>query len=173
MVPKAFTPATALPNVCRTLVVGCGSMLGGDDAAGPELIRRLATRPLPPGVACVDAGTSGFEVVLRMRGVPEVIVVDACESGDEPGAIHEVDGESLDASPGPAGVSIHRLRWDQAIALSRPLFGDASPRLTAFLVEGCRFTPGEGLSPEVDRAVDRLVDLIAERLAQLDGWETR
>jgi hydrogenase maturation protease len=153
----------------RTLVVGCGSSLAGDDAAGPELIRRLAARQLPPSVACVDAGTSGFEVVLRMQGVPEVILVDACASGDEPGVIHEVAGESLDASPASAGVSIHRLRWDQAIALSRPLFGDATPRLTTFLVEGCRFTPGEGLSPEVDRAVDRLVDLLAERLSRMDA----
>lgn len=155
---------TDRPVGSRTLVVGCGSVLSGDDAAGPELVRRLAAHRLPRGVACVDAGTSGFEVVLWMRGVAEVILVDACVSGSEPGAIHEFAGESLAPPPATAGVSIHRLRWDQAIALARPLLGEASPRLTAFLVEGARFAPGDGLSPEVDRAVDRLVDLLLERL---------
>jgi len=143
-------------------------MLAGDDAAGPELVRRLADRRLRPDVACVDAGTSGFEVVLRMRGVPQVIVVDACLSGSEPGTIHEIAAASLDASPASAGVSLHRLRWDQAIALSRPLLGDVAPKVTAFLIEGSRFTPGDGLSPEVDRAVDRLVDLLFEQLASGD-----
>ena len=139
-------------------------MLAGDDAAGPELVRRLAARRLPRGVACVDAGTSGFEVVLRMRGVQDVILVDACVSGDELGAIRELAGEAIAPPHATSGVSIHRLRWDQAIALARPLLGDATPRLTAFLVEGARFAPGVGLSPEVDRAVDRLVDLLLQRL---------
>ncbi len=162
---RSMNPDAASAAACRTLVVGCGSMLAGDDAAGPELVRRLAARRLRPDVACVDAGTSGFEVVLRMRGVEEVILVDACVSGSEPGAIRELAGASLRASPTTTGVSIHRLRWDQAIALSGPLIGDAAPKMTAFLVEGRLFTPGDGLSPEVDRAVDRLVDILSEHLA--------
>lgn len=163
-----MNPDAVSAAACRTLVVGCGSTLAGDDAAGPELVRRLAARRLPPDVACVDAGTSGFEVVLRMRGVEEVILVDACVSGSEPGTIRELAGASLPASPATTGVSIHRLRWDQAVALSRPLLGAQPPKMTAFLVEGSLFTPGDGLSPEVDRAVDRLVDLLSKQLASGD-----
>ena len=31
-----------------TLVIGCGNVLRGDDAVGPELVRRLRARGLPP-----------------------------------------------------------------------------------------------------------------------------
>ena len=58
------------------LVIGCGNVLRGDDAAGPILVRRLGDRGLPEGVRCIDGGTGGIDVVLQMRGVPEVILID-------------------------------------------------------------------------------------------------
>jgi len=150
----------------RTLVIGCGNLLRGDDAAGPELARRLRERGLPAGVHCVDAGTGGIDVALQMRNVPEVIFVDACRSASEPGSLFEVPGTELEKLPPPAGLNLHAFRWDHAIALARGLLGDEYPaRVTAYLVEGERFAAGQGLSPKVSEAVDRLADLLESRLA--------
>lgn len=167
MPPPAEPGRDAGSSRPQTLVVGCGSSISGDDAAGPEVVRRLNGRGLPEEVECVDAGTNGFEVALRMRSAAEVILVDACLSGGEPGTIRELNGEPTDGQSGRGGVSIHSLRWDQAIALSRSLSGGGRPaRLTVFLIEGRRFEPGDGLSPEVDRAVDRLADRLVARLGE-------
>lgn len=65
----------------RTLVIGCGNLLRGDDAAGPVLVRRLSERGLRPGVECVDGGTGGMDVAFQMRGCDHVILVDACRRG--------------------------------------------------------------------------------------------
>lgn len=147
--------------VPRRLVVGCGNVLRGDDAAGPTLVRRLEARGLPAGVRCFDAATDGLAVVEAMRGVPEVIVVDACSSGAAPGTVVELDGSAVEAAP-PAGVSVHAVRWSEALALARVLLGDAHPRrVTAWLVEGASFEPGAELAPEVSAAVDRLVERVA------------
>lgn len=147
------------------LVIGCGNVLRGDDGAGPELVRRLVARGLPPGVRCVDAGTGGVDAALAMRGAAEVIVVDACRSGMPPGTLHEVPAADVAGVP-PRGLDIHAVRWDHAITLARSLLGGEFPRrVTACLVEAESFEPGAPLSPAVDRALDVLAEQLAARCA--------
>ena len=62
----------------KTLIIGCGNLLRGDDAAGPVLVRRLWERGLRAGVECADGGTGGMDVAFQMRGCAWVILVDAC-----------------------------------------------------------------------------------------------
>lgn len=152
------------------LVIGCGNLLCGDDAAGPVCISRLRDRGLPAGVECVDCGTAGIEVAFRMRGVPELIMIDACRGGGPPGALLEVAGDDLEL-PAPA-ASFHAFRWDHALAFGRWLLGADYPRrVTAWLIAGEAFAPGDSLSPAVDRAIDTLCDRLCARLGdrQLDG----
>lgn len=145
------------------VVIGCGNPLRGDDAAGPELVRRLRERGVPDGVRCVDAGTAGLDAVLEMRGAAEVVVVDACRSGSPPGTLREIAGAALAHPPG-GGVDIHAVRWDHALALADSLLGDGRPRrVTACLVEAASFEPGAPLSPAVDRAVDALASRLHAR----------
>jgi len=139
-------------------VIGCGNLLRGDDAAGPVLVRRMWDRGLPDGVRCADGGTGGMDVAFQMRGVPHVILVDACSSGSEPGTLFEVPGHEVEQLPPPTGINLHAFRWDHAIAFARWLLKDEYPgKVTAYLIEGARYEIGEGLSPAVDAAVDRLV----------------
>jgi len=151
----------------KTLVIGCGNFLRGDDAAGPVLIRRMGDRGLPEGVRCADGGTGGMDVAFQMRGVEHVILVDACTSGSEPGSIFEVPGSEVEHLPPLTGINMHAFRWDHAIAFGRWLLKDEYPaNVTAYLIEGEAFEMGEGLSPAVDRAVDQLVDRLFERLCR-------
>jgi hydrogenase maturation protease len=151
----------------KTLVIGCGNLLRGDDAAGPVLIRRMGDRELPEGVRCADGGTGGMDVAFQMRGVEHVILVDACTSGSEPGSIFEVPGSEVEHLPPLTGINMHAFRWDHAIAFGRWLLKDEYPaNVTAYLIEGEAFEMGEGLSPAVDRAVDQLVDRLLERLGR-------
>lgn len=153
----------------RVLVIGCGNILRGDDAAGPILVRRLWERGLPPGVLCADGGTGGMDVAFQMRGVPEVILIDACRSESEPGSLFELPGDEVAELPPLTGINLHAFRWDHAIAFGRWLLKNEYPaKVTAYLIEGARFEVGEPLSPAVDAAVDRLADLL---LAQLAGPE--
>jgi hydrogenase maturation protease len=150
----------------QTLVIGCGNLLRGDDAAGPVLIRRMSDRGPPGGVHCVDGGTSGMDVALQMRGVRRAILVDACRSGSDPGTLFEVPGTEVENLLPLAGINLHAFRWDHAIAFARWLLEDDYPAdVTAYLIEGERFEAGEALSPPVDAAVDRLVEILFAKLA--------
>lgn len=154
----------------HVLVIGCGNLLRGDDATGPVLVRRLRERGLPQGMHCVDGGTGGMDVAYQMRGVAEVILVDACRSGSAPGTLFEMSGDDVENLPPPTGINLHSFRWDHAIAVGRWLLKDEYPaRVTAYLVEAASFEPGAPLSPAVDRAVDTLADhLLGSRVVSCE-----
>lgn len=143
-----------------TLVIGCGNLIRGDDAAGPILVRRLADARVPPSVRLVDAGTAGMDVAFAMRAVRRVIVVDASRIGVEPGTVHKVPGDELvDLAP-PSG-NLHQFRWDQALGFAQWLLVDDYPQhVEVWLIEGAAFDPGAPLTEAVDMAIDRVARLI-------------
>ncbi len=158
-----FDPSKPVLSGIDTLIIGCGNILRGDDATGPVLIRRMWERGLPEGVHCADGGTGGMDVAFQMRSVPHVILVDACQSGSEPGAIFEVPGEEVEQLPPVDGINLHAFRWDHAIAFGRWLLKDDYPeKITVYLIEGMEFEVGEGLSPAVDSAITKLVEKLFE-----------
>lgn len=157
-----------------TLVIGCGNPLRGDDAVGIEVVQRLARCQLPPGVRCVDAGTSGLEIVLLMRDAKAVVLIDAAAPREldrgQPGRVHELSWEqvlsTVAASGSATAVSIHAVRWDQALALSQALGSPQPTEFTCFLIEGGSFAHGAPLSSAVEAAAEQLV-------ARLERWLTR
>lgn len=154
-----FDPSRPVISSVSTLIIGCGNLLRGDDAVGPVLIRRMWDRGLPADVHCADGGTGGMDVAFQMRGVPHVILVDACTSGSEPGSIFELPGEEVEQLPPLTGIHLHAFRWDHALAFGRWLLKDDYPKkITVYLIEGASFRVGEPISSAVDLAINRLID---------------
>ncbi len=148
----------------HTVIVGCGNLIRGDDAAGPVLVRLLADRHLPDGVRLIDGGTAGMDVAFAMRGAQQVIVVDASRVGVDPGTVHKVPGSELTDLRPPDG-NLHRFRWDQALGFAQWLLKDEYPEdITVYLVEGESFEAGEPLTPAVQAAVEKIADVISDDL---------
>lgn len=157
------------PPPTDTLIVGCGNLIRGDDAAGPVLIRLLSERHVPEGVRLVDGGTAGMDVAFAMRGVRKVIIIDASSIGVDPGTIHRVPGEELTNLRPPEG-NLHRFRWDQALGFAQWLLKDDYPEdVTVWLIEGESFEAGAPLTLSVQTAVERIVDEIHAELESGDG----
>jgi hydrogenase maturation protease len=147
-----------------TIVIGCGNLLCGDDAAGPTLIRRLRDRGPPASIRCFDAATDAISVIDAIRGMNRVIFIDACSSGAEPGTIREVSGSEAEDIP-PARIALHSVRWNHALAGARRILGARFPcEVNVWLIEGQTFEPGDPLTSEVDQAIDRLVTRLLKDL---------
>ena len=157
------------PPTTHVLVVGCGNLLRGDDAAGPILVRLLAGRDLPSGVRLIDGGTAGMDIAFAMRAVPKVIIVDASRVGVAPGTVHRVPGSELVDLRPPEGT-LHSFRWDQALGFATWLLKDEYPEdITVYLVEGESFEPGAALTPAVQASVDRIADAIVADVTGAEG----
>ena len=165
MVQLGLITGTATTTGEKTLVIGCGNLLRGDDAVGPVLVRHLAALGTPAGVRLADAGTAGMDVAFAMRGQDRVVIVDASTgSGHPPGTLFRVPGERLAQLPPPEGINLHAFRWDQALAFGQWLLKDEYPReVVVWLVEAQSLGHGDPLSPVVEATMRDLADrLLAE-----------
>jgi hydrogenase maturation protease len=144
-------------------VIGCGNPNRGDDGAGSEAVRALAARGLAtdPSVRLLDAGTDGMAVMFAARGCRTLIVIDACRSGSEPGAVFEVPGSELEERHQPA-LNLHDFRWDHALFAGRQIFRDQFPAdVVVLLIEAATVDYGIGLSPSVSAAIANVVERVA------------
>jgi hydrogenase maturation protease len=149
-------------------VIGCGNPNRSDDGVGPEVVRALRARNADSdgtGVSLLDAGTDGMAVVFAARGCRTLVIIDACRSGSEPGAIFEVPGAELEQQYQPS-LNLHDFRWDHALFAGRKLLRDDFPSDVTVLLIEAEF--GVGLSPAVSCAADKVVlrveGLIQDRL---------
>lgn len=145
----------------HTVVIGCGSLLRGDDAVGPTLVRHLWEMGVPDDVTLVDGGTAGMDVAFKMRGAKQVIIIDAATTGAKPGTIYRVPGDELEQLPPIDGLHTHAFRWDHALSFGRWLLGDAYPTdIVVYLIEAGQTEPGATLSEPVADAMRSVLGLI-------------
>ena len=153
-----------------TLIIGCGNLLRGDDGVGPILVRHLAQTGVPPHVRLADGGTAGMDVAFNMRGADRVILVDACQSGAEPGTLFKVPGERLEQLPPLQGINLHAFRWDHALAFGRWLLKDEYPQdIIVYLIEAASLEPGAPLTPPVQASMEALAQTLLIETATAYG----
>lgn len=141
-------------------IIGCGNLNRSDDGVGVIVAKRLiewVNARAFSDVSVFDAGTAGMDVMFRARGATRLIVVDACRSGSEPGAVFQVPGAELEQGHEPT-YSLHDFRWDHALYAGRRIFGADFPTdVTIFLIQAGELGLGLELSEPVLRASDRVV----------------
>ncbi len=72
----------------RTLIVGVGNVLRGDDGFGIQALAALRRQPLADDIHCLETGIGGMHLVQElMRGYDAVILFDAVDRGEAPGRL--------------------------------------------------------------------------------------
>lgn len=156
----ASSGASETPPPPRLVIIGCGNPTRSDDGVGVAVIGLLRTQTLAPGVMLIDAGTAGMDVMFRVRGAGRVVIVDACRSGSEPGALFRLPGREA-MTPTQHGFTLHGLRWDHALYAGCQMFGeDFVDRTEVILIEAGEIGFGLTLSQPVQRAVQRAAEML-------------
>jgi hydrogenase maturation protease len=153
------------PARASVLVAGVGNIFLGDDGFGPQVVSRLALRPLPPSVRVVDFGIRAIDLAYALEDHELVILVDAAARGGTPGTIYLLEPDT-GGGDGAIVAAGHSLVPEQVLAMARSLAADRER--PAVRIVGCEpaFIPtwpeiAVGLSVTVDAAVDEAVALIA------------
>ncbi|MFQ5583865.1 MAG: hydrogenase maturation protease [Calditrichia bacterium] len=71
----------------KTLILGIGNILMGDEGMGIHVIRYLQKNYPLPDVDIVDGGTGGFHLLDYFQRYQRVMLVDATIDGKAPGTI--------------------------------------------------------------------------------------
>lgn len=71
----------------KTLVLGLGNVIMGDEGVGVHVVRAVEKHTLPVGVECLDGGTGGFILLEPLQNAGRIILIDAAADGNPPGTV--------------------------------------------------------------------------------------
>jgi hydrogenase maturation protease len=74
-------------NSGKTLVLGLGNVLMGDEGVGVHVVRAVENHTLPANVECLDGGTGGFTLLEPLQEAGRVILIDAASDGNPIGTV--------------------------------------------------------------------------------------
>jgi hydrogenase maturation protease len=154
----------------RTLVAGVGNIFLRDDAFGVEVVRRLATHPVPDGVQIRDFGIRGVHLVYDLLdGCDLFVLVDAAARGEPPGTVTVLEVELPDADSLTSPVmDAHDLTPDAIFAMLASL-GGRPGRSLVVACEPADVSAGMGLSEPVQEALPHAVRTVEDILAGVAG----
>lgn len=147
----------------RLLVAGVGNVLRGDDGFGPAVTELLGH--LPPKAEVIETGIGGIALLQElMAGCDGLIMIDALDRGAPPGTVFVIEP---DVAEGVHVPDVHLANPDRVLMMAKTM-GVLPDRV---VIVGCQIAEvdklGEGLSPEVERALAIAVARIEETV---DAW---
>lgn len=153
----------------KTLVLGLGNELYGDDGVGIYIIQKLEketdqNEDLFKDVqleACPLTGLSLLEIII---GYDNLIIVDTIKrENPETGKIHVMDSSELRYIPGP---SPHYVSIPQAIDIGKQIGLHVPTDIKIVAVEAKNlYNLGEGLTPEMEKSVPKIIICIKKLLS--------
>ena len=152
------------PAAGRTLIVGYGNPLRGDDGLGPAAAALLDDDPRLAGARVLQLHQLTPELAADFAEAKLVILIDV-NVRDEAGA---VSVHRLDRTPGSGSGSSHHSSPADLAALAHELWG-ASPAV--FIVSGgaASLEVGEGLSAPVQESLPAVVEAVIAIVAEHEG----
>lgn len=149
----------------KTVVLGIGNILHGDDGAGAQVISRLRVDPrVPPDVPLVEGGTLGLELLPYVWDCARLIVIDAIDVGEPPGTVVRMSGEELDSLPGNSNV--HQLGVSDLLVALR-LLAEQQPQIVLLGVQPRSTDWSSDLSCLVAATINSLVEATIRELQAL------
>ena len=61
----------------KTLILGLGNIIMGDEGIGVHVVNAIAGHTLPPHVECLDGGTGGFVLLEPLENAGRIVLIDA------------------------------------------------------------------------------------------------
>ena len=149
-----------LEGATRVVVLGVGSELRADDAAGLRAAERLRRMRLP-GVQVLQGGTAPENVTgeIRRLSPSHLLIIDAADMGLPPGTIQVLRQDELGGSkPGTHGISL--------AVLLQYLSQDMSFQAIVVGIQPSSLEAGAPISAPVNEAVEEVARAVQQALGR-------
>ena len=158
----------------RIIIIGCGNVDRGDDAAGPLVARRLralAAESLAvaidgveiPGLVIMEQSGESFSLMDYWTANDDVVLVDATAPRGTPGQVQLWNTRAGELPQDTFPCSTHAFGVREAVELARAM-NSLPETLLIYGIEGKQFFAGSPPSPEVERAVESVANELMMRL---------
>jgi coenzyme F420 hydrogenase subunit delta len=154
-------------QTARTLVLGCGNTLLGDDGFGPAVIETLKKKyDLPPEVHAEDVGTSVgeilFDIAVSEKRPAHIVLVDTIDrEGRSYGEVFEVDPNDL-SEKDITSYSLHQAPTSNLLREIQKLCGIRVTVIAAQMPEA-----PERLTMELSENMKKAVSVAAQTVYEL------
>ena len=151
----------------KTLVLGIGNEILGDDGVGIHIAREVARRVSTTDVTVEETATAGLALLERIKGFQRLIIADAILTvKTETGKIHRLTLK--DTAKTNKSFTAHEAALATAIELGNSLFpGEMPAEIIVYAVEARDVAHVTGkMSKAVNAAIPEVVRMI---LAEING----
>jgi len=147
----------------KVIVLGMGNLLLRDEGIGVHVTDALQSHPLPDNVnlEVIDGGTLP-DAILSLDTADKLIVVDAVQTGGEPGAIYRFRPEDIDLDKVTI-TSLHQISLLENLWLMER-FGDGPKNVVIIGVEPEDISWGLELSGKLQQRIPQIVRVVVEEI---------
>ena len=140
----------------KTLVLGIGNSILGDDGVGVHVAREVGARVNDKNVDVRDVGVDGLNLFDFILGYDKLVVIDAIlTERAEVGEVYRLKPERV-IDPSRSAISSHHFDLGTTLDIGKRLFPNQIPEEAACI--------SEQMSPRVERAVPKAVSLVLEEI---------
>ena len=147
----------------RTVVLGIGNTLLGDEGAGVHALRALEARALDlPDVEYLDGGTLSFTLAAAIEEADRLIVLDAAQLNAVPGTVQLFEDDAMDRFLGSRRkASVHEVGLIDLMVMAR-LAGTFPARRALIGIQPEYLDWADAPTPAVAAAIPQACDLALE-----------
>jgi len=148
----------------RTVIIGIGSLLRGDDAIGIRVAEAIEREALPPDVKVVTTTAAGLALLDLLTGYERALIIDAIQTRQ--GKAGDVYRLGLDDLPAPLhSFTVHDVSVRSALDIGRKMGLPLPTETVIFAIEVADVTPlRESCTPQVEGAVSKAVNMVLREL---------
>ncbi|UCB43440.1 MAG: HyaD/HybD family hydrogenase maturation endopeptidase [Dehalococcoidales bacterium] len=154
---------TTITHPAKVIVLGMGNLLLRDEGIGVHVANALQSSPMSVDVnlEVIDGGTLP-DAVLSLDTADKLIVVDAVQTGGEPGAIYRFRPEDIDLDEITV-TSLHQISLLENLWLMER-FGDGPKNVVIIGVEPEDISWGLELSEKIQQRIPQIVRIVLEEI---------
>jgi hydrogenase maturation protease len=147
----------------KTVVLGCGNELMGDEGVGVHVARLLEAKlsGSAPNIRVIDGGTSP-DFCHLLDGAEKLVIVDAVKGGCEPGTVYRFSPDQIVAEEAVA-TSVHQIGVLDNLKMME-LTGNRPAETVIIGVEPARIELGLELSPGISERMSDFVRVVLEEI---------
>ena len=141
----------------RTLVLGLGNVIMGDEGIGVHVVRALGQHPLPENVECLDGGTGGFILLEPLQNADRIILIDATADENPIGTVTRTTPQF--SRDHPPTLTAHDIGVKDLLDAFYMQGGNRDVVLYAITID-----PHQTISMELSEACTKAADLAVGRI---------